>query len=141
MEVTSKLLFRLSVKTSLFSEPGSATVRVSSIVLTKLDILESFDTVKICTGYKCSGRTYDYLPASRSIQGEIEPIYEEFPGWEEDSQGKRLVEEMPANLMKYVRKVEELIGVPVYLVSTNPKREDIIELKDFKSSESILGSY
>ncbi|MGL9719057.1 MAG: adenylosuccinate synthase [Wolbachia sp.] len=114
---------------------------VSSIVLTKLDILDSFDTVKICTGYKCSGRIYGYLPASHSIQGELEPIYEEFPGWKENTQGKRSVEELPANLMKYVRKIEELIGVPIYLISTSPKREDVIKLKDFKFSENILASY
>ncbi|MGL9732920.1 MAG: adenylosuccinate synthase [Wolbachia sp.] len=114
---------------------------VSSIVLTKLDILDSFDTVKICNGYKCSERIYDYLPASHSIQGELEPIYEEFPGWKENTQGKRSVEELPINLMRYVRKIEELIGVPIYLISTSPKREDIIELKDFKFSERIFTSY
>lgn len=68
-------------------------------------------------------------------------MYEEFPGCKEDTQGKRLVEEISANLMKCIRKVEELIGVRIYLISTNPKREDIIELKVFKSSESILASY
>ncbi|MGL9718026.1 MAG: adenylosuccinate synthase [Wolbachia sp.] len=114
---------------------------VSSIVLTKLDILDSFDTVKICTSYKYSEGIYDYLPASHSIQEELEPIYEEFPGWKENSQGKRSIKELPANLIKYVRRVEELIGVPIHLISTSPKREDIIELKDFKFSESIFASY
>ena len=103
---------------------------VSSIVLTKLDILDSFDTIKIGTGYKYGRKMYDYLPASHSIQKELEPIYEEFPGWKEKTQGKRSVKELPANLMKYVRKIEELIGVPIHLISTSPKREDVIKLKN-----------
>ena len=103
---------------------------VSSIVLTKLDILDSFDTIKIGTGYKYGGKMYDYLPASHSIQKELEPIYEEFPGWKEKTQSKRSVKELPANLMKYVRKIEELIGVPIHLISTSPKREDVIKLKN-----------
>ncbi|MDM8335609.1 adenylosuccinate synthase [Wolbachia pipientis] len=113
---------------------------VSSIVLTKLDILDSFDTIKVCTGYKYSGEIYDYLPASHSIQEELEPIYEEFPGWKENTQGKRSVKELPLNLMKYMRRVEELVGVPIHLISTSPKREDVIELRDVKFSEGALVS-
>ncbi len=104
---------------------------VSSIVLTKLDVLNSFDTIKICTGYKYSGKMYDYLPASHSIQGELEPIYEEFPGWKENTQGKRSIETLPINLIKYIEGLEKLIGVPIHLISTSPKREDVIKLKDF----------
>ncbi len=111
---------------------------VSSVALTKLDILDSFDRIKICTGYEYNGRVYDYLPASHSIQGKLEPIYEEFPGWKESTQGKRLVKELPANLIRYIRRVEELIGVPIHLISTSPKREDVIKLRDFKLSKSAL---
>ncbi len=111
---------------------------VSSVVLTKLDILDSFDRIKICTGYEYNGRGYDYLPASHAIQGKLEPIYEEFPGWKERTQGKRLVKELPTNLIRYIRRVEELIGVPIHLISTSPKREDVIKLRDFKLSERVL---
>ncbi len=104
---------------------------VSSIVLTKLDVLDSFDTIKICTDYKYSGKMYDYLPASHSIQEELEPIYEEFPGWKENTQGKRSIEALPINLIKYIDRLEKLIGVPIHLISTSPKREDVIKLKDF----------
>ncbi len=74
---------------------------------------------------------YDYLPASHSIQGELEPIYEEFPGWKENTQGKRSIETLPINLIKYIEGLEKLIGVPIHLISTSPKREDVIKLKDF----------
>ncbi|GFQ93541.1 adenylosuccinate synthetase [Trichonephila clavata] len=104
---------------------------VSSIVLTKLDVLDSFDTIKICTDYKYSGKMYDYLPASHSIQEELEPVYEEFPGWKENTQGKRLIKALPTNLIKYIEGLEKLIGVPIHLISTSPKREDVIKLKDF----------
>ncbi|MCV3769268.1 MAG: adenylosuccinate synthase [Wolbachia pipientis] len=111
---------------------------VSCVVLTKLDILDSFDRIKICTGYKYNRKRYDYLPASYSIQGRLEPIYEEFPGWKESTQGKRLIKELPKNLIRYIRRVEELIGVPIYLISTSPKREDVIKLRDFKLSKNAL---
>lgn len=103
---------------------------VSSIVLTKLDVLDSFDTIKICTGYKYSGKMYDYSPASHSIQEELEPIYEEFPGWKENTQGKRSIEALPINLIKYIEGLEKLIGVPIHLISTSPNREDVIKLKN-----------
>ncbi|MDG7056408.1 MAG: adenylosuccinate synthase [Wolbachia endosymbiont of Meromenopon meropis] len=110
---------------------------VSSVVLTKLDILDSFERVKICTGYKFNGKIYDYLPVSHSIQAQLEPIYEEFSGWKENTYGKRFIEELPQNLIKYVRKIEELIGVSVYLISTSPEREDIVELRDFKFTKNV----
>lgn len=103
---------------------------VSSIVLTKLDILDSFDKIKICTRYKHNGQEYDYLPASHSIQEELEPIYEELPCWRESTQGKRSMDSLPVNLIKYIERIEELVGVPICLISTSPKREDIIELKE-----------
>jgi adenylosuccinate synthase len=104
---------------------------VSSVVLTKLDILDSFDTIKICTGYKYDGISYDYLPASHSIQERLEPIYEELPGWKENTQGTRSTEGLPINLVKYIERIEGLIGVPIHLVSTSPRREDVIIFKKF----------
>ncbi|APR97754.1 adenylosuccinate synthase [Wolbachia endosymbiont of Folsomia candida] len=114
---------------------------VSSVVLTKLDILDSFDAIKICTGYKYDGSLYDYLPASHSIQERLEPIYEELPGWKESTQGTRSTDGLPVNLMKYIERVEELIGVPIHLVSTSPKREDVIELKTFEFHKNVFVSY
>lgn len=111
---------------------------VSSVVLTKLDILDSFDTIKICTGYKCDDGLYDYLPASHSIQERLEPIYEELQGWKENTQGTRSTEGLPVNLIKYIERIEGLIGVPIHLVSTSPKREDVIELKGFECFEGVL---
>lgn len=107
---------------------------VLSIVLTKLDILDSFDTIKICTGYQYNNKEYDHLPASNAIQEKLEPIYEELPGWRENTQGKQYAEKLPANLINYIKRIEQLIGVPISLISTSPKREDIIVLKKFNES-------
>lgn len=111
---------------------------VSSVVLTKLDVLDSFDRIKVCTSYEYEKKIYDYLPASHVMQGRLEPIYEEFPGWKESIQGKRLVKELPTNLIRYIRRVEELIGVPIHLISTSPRREDVIKLRDFELSKRVL---
>ncbi|WP_333023886.1 adenylosuccinate synthase [Wolbachia endosymbiont of Pentidionis agamae] len=98
---------------------------ISSIVLTKLDVLDSFDTIKVCTGYKYRNIVYDYLPAANKIQDNLEPIYEELPGWKENTRSKRSTGELPINLKRYIKRIEELIEVPVSLISTSPEREDI----------------
>ncbi|MDX2072892.1 MAG: adenylosuccinate synthase [Alphaproteobacteria bacterium] len=103
---------------------------ISGIALTKLDVLDGFETIKICTGYKHNGTLYDYLPAASSIQAEIEPIYEEMPGWSESTHGKQSWADLPAQAIKYVRRIEELIECQVALLSTSPKREDTILVKD-----------
>ena len=105
------------------------TVRTSGIhgiALTKLDILDGFDTIKICTGYRLDGVEIDYLPASQAQQARVEPIYESFEGWTGTTGGARSWKELPAQAIKYVRRIEELIGAPVALVSTSPEREDTI---------------
>ncbi|GJD86700.1 MULTISPECIES: adenylosuccinate synthase [Methylobacterium] len=105
------------------------TVRTSGIhgiALTKLDILDGFETIRICTGYRLDGQTIDHLPASQAAQGRVEPIYEEFPGWAETTAGARSWAELPAQAIKYVRRIEELIGAPVALLSTSPERDDTI---------------
>ncbi|WCR53645.1 MAG: Adenylosuccinate synthetase [Wolbachia endosymbiont of Ctenocephalides orientis wCori] len=102
---------------------------VSSIVLTKLDILDSFEKIKICVGYKHNGKEYDYLPASHSIQEELAPVYEELTGWKESTQGKRSTENLPTNLIQYIERIQELVGVPINSISTSPKREDVIMFK------------
>ncbi|MFW0777068.1 MAG: adenylosuccinate synthase [Rickettsiales bacterium] len=102
----------------------------TGIALTKLDVLDGFEKVKICVGYKHGDKTYDYLPASTRIQQEIEPVYEEMEGWSESTQGKRSWAELPAQAIKYIRRIEELIECQVALLSTSPKREDTILVKD-----------
>jgi adenylosuccinate synthase len=103
---------------------------ISGIALTKLDVLDGFETIKICVGYKHDGKLYDYLPASMKIQAEVEPIYEEMPGWSESTHGKRSWAELPAQAIKYIRRIEELIECQVALLSTSPKREDTIMVHD-----------
>lgn len=103
---------------------------INGIALTKVDVLDGLETVKICTGYKYEDKTYDYLPASMKIQAGIEPIYEEMEGWSESTQGKTSWAELPAQTIKYVRRIEELIGCNVAMLSTSPKREDTILVTD-----------
>ncbi len=103
---------------------------ITGIALTKLDVLDGFDTIKICIGYKHGDTLYDYLPASSAIQAEITPIYEEMPGWSESTYGKQSWADLPAQAIKYVRRIEELIECQVALLSTSPKREDTILVKD-----------
>jgi adenylosuccinate synthase len=100
------------------------------IALTKLDVLDGFDEVKICTGYKLGGKTIDYLPAGVKDQETVEPIYETLPGWKEVTRGARSSKDLPANAIKYIRRIEELIGCPAALVSTSPEREDVILMRD-----------
>ena len=105
------------------------TVRTSGInglALTKLDILDGFKTIEVCTGYRLDGREVDYLPAAESAQARVEPIYETIEGWQERTAGARSWAELPAQAVKYVRRIEELIGCPVALLSTSPEREDTI---------------
>jgi len=102
------------------------TSGINGIALTKLDILDGFDEIKICVRYRLDGQEIDYLPASQSAQARIEPIYETIEGWSQTSAGARSWLDLPAQAIKYVRRVEELIGAPVALVSTSPEREDTI---------------
>ncbi|MGB3723821.1 MAG: adenylosuccinate synthetase, partial [Pacificimonas sp.] len=103
---------------------------VSGIALTKLDVLDTFEKLRICTGYRVDGETYDYLPASTQAQLAAEPIYEEFDGWEGTTVSARSWNDLPAQAIKYVRRIEELVGCPVALVSTSPEREDTILVTD-----------
>jgi adenylosuccinate synthase len=103
---------------------------ITGIALTKLDVLDGFETIKICIGYKHGGKLYDYLPASLKIQSEVEPIYEEMPGWSESTHGRRSWADLPAQAIKYIRRIEELIECQVALLSTSPEREDTILVKD-----------
>jgi len=105
---------------------------INGIALTKLDVLDDLPKgeLKICVGYKLDGVELDYLPAAQGAQARVEPIYETVEGWTESTRGARSWAELPARCIKYVRRLEELIGVPVALLSTSPKREDTILVHD-----------
>jgi adenylosuccinate synthase len=103
---------------------------VDGICLTKLDVLDGFDEIKVCTGYQLDGQTLDYLPADANLQARLTPVYETLEGWKETTRGARSWAQLPANAIKYVRRVEELIGTPVSLLSTSPDRDDTITVQD-----------
>jgi len=103
---------------------------INGIALTKLDVLDGLDEIKVCTGYKLDGQVIDYLPASQGAQARVEPIYETLEGWKGTTAGARSWADLPAQAVKYVRYIEELIGAPVALLSTSPEREDTILVTD-----------
>jgi len=103
---------------------------VTGIALTKIDVLDGFETIKICTGYKLDGQELDYLPSNAQEQARVEPIYEEIEGWEGTTVGARSWADLPAQAIKYIRRIEELIECPVASVSTSPEREDTILVRD-----------
>ncbi|WP_428925972.1 adenylosuccinate synthase [Marinibacterium sp. SX1] len=103
---------------------------INGIALTKLDVLDGFETLKICVGYELDGQRIDYLPTAADHQSRATPIYEEMPGWSESTEGARSWADLPANAIKYVRRVEELIGCNVALLSTSPERDDTILVTD-----------
>ncbi len=103
---------------------------VSGIALTKLDVLDGMDELKICTGYRLNGEEIDYLPTAAAQQARIEPVYETMPGWSESTFGARRWLDLPAEAIKYVKRVEELIETPVALLSTSPERDDTILVTD-----------
>ncbi|MEP3845262.1 MAG: adenylosuccinate synthase [Paracoccaceae bacterium] len=107
-----------------------ATSGVNGIALTKLDVLDGFETLRICTGYELDGERIDYLPTAANHQARCTPIYEDMPGWSESTEGARSWADLPANAIKYVRRVEELIDCPVAMLSTSPEREDTILVRD-----------
>lgn len=102
------------------------TSGINGIALTKLDVLDGLEEIKICVGYELDGERIDYLPASQGAQERVKPIYETMPGWKESTEGARTWAELPAQAIKYVRHVEELIGAPVAILSTSPERDDTI---------------
>jgi adenylosuccinate synthase len=103
---------------------------ISGIALTKLDVLDGLPTLKICTGYRLGEETFSYLPAGLKAQAALTPVYEDMEGWSETTQGARTWRDLPANAVKYVRRIEELIGAPVALLSTSPQRDDTILMRD-----------
>ena len=103
---------------------------ITGIALTKLDVLDTFDTIKVCTGYRIGSEQFDYLPPHAADQARVEPVYEEVEGWPGSTRGARSWADLPARAIKYVRRIEELIRCPVALVSTSPERDDTILVRD-----------
>ena len=106
------------------------TAGITGMALTKLDVLDGFETLRICTGYECNGRLIDSFPANAAEQAACTPVYEEMPGWSETTYGARSWADLPANAVKYIRRLEELTQMPVALLSTSPERDDTILVRD-----------
>ncbi|EDP64736.1 Adenylosuccinate synthase [alpha proteobacterium BAL199] len=103
---------------------------INGIALTKPDVLDGFETLKVCTGYRLDGQELDYLPAGQAAQARVEPVYETMEGWKDSTRGARSWAQLPANAIKYIRRIEELIEAPVALLSTSPERDDTILVRD-----------
>ena len=103
---------------------------VHGMALTKLDVLDGFDELRVCTGYRLDGRDLAYLPAHAADQAAVEPVYESFEGWHESTAGARSWAQLPAAAIKYIRRIEELTDCPVAMVSTSPERQDTILVRD-----------
>lgn len=103
---------------------------ITGLALTKLDVLDGFEQLKVCTGYRIGDRAFDYFPSGLTDQARVEPIYEYLDGWSETTRGARSWKDLPANAIKYVKRIEELVSCPVAILSTSPERNDTILVKD-----------
>jgi len=103
---------------------------IHGIALTKLDVLDGLDELKVCVGYNINGTTYDRLPAAANLQSAAVPIYERLEGWQDSTKGARNFRDLPATAIKYIRRIEELIEAPAALLSTSPERDDTILVRD-----------
>jgi adenylosuccinate synthase len=102
---------------------------VSGLCVTKLDVLDGFDEIRVCTAYRLNGETLEAPPLDATKWSELEPVYESFPGWDDSSRGATRLEDLPANARKYLKNMEELCGAPVHIISTGPERSENIILK------------
>jgi adenylosuccinate synthase len=109
---------------------SAAVGGITGIALTKIDVLDGFEQVSICTGYTLDGAALDYFPSHAADQARVVPIYETMPGWQESTAGARSWADLPGQAIKYIRRIEELIRCPVALVSTSPERDDTILVRD-----------
>ena len=103
---------------------------IDGIALTKLDVLDGLESLKVCTGYRYRGDTLSVFPAGCEAQAGVEPVYETLDGWSESTYGARSWADLPATAIKYIRRIEELIEAPVALLSTSPERDDTILVRD-----------
>ncbi len=115
---------------SVLVRQTAITGGIDGIALTKLDILDTFETIEVCVGYRLGDKVLDYLPADANDQAKLVPVYETLEGWQSSTRGARRWADLPANAIKYVRRIEELIEAPVALLSTSPDRDDTIMVRD-----------
>ena len=115
---------------SVMVRQACAVSGVTGLALTKLDVLDGFDEIKICTHYKLGDRILSHFPAGMTDQANVEPVYETVKGWKGSTRGARSWTQLPGEAVKYVRRLEELVGKPVALLSTSPEREDVILMRD-----------
>ena len=101
---------------------------IDLLALTKLDVLDNMDELKICVGYRINGGFYDHFPAASALQSRVEPVYETLQGWSGNTAGTRKQSDLPAEALEYVRRIEAAVGVQVRYLSTSPERNDVIEL-------------
>jgi adenylosuccinate synthase len=97
--------------------------------LTKLDVLDGLESLKLCTGYMLHGKTIDIFPVGAEDAESCEPIYEEMPGWKDSTVGAKSMDALPANARAYIKRIEQLVGIPIDMVSTGPDREETIVLR------------
>ncbi|HIQ48329.1 MAG TPA: adenylosuccinate synthase [Aquifex aeolicus] len=109
---------------------------LSGLVLTKLDVLDVFEEVKVCVAYELDGKVIDYFPASYSQLSRVKPVYETLKGWNKSTKGVKDINELPKEAIDYIRFIEDYIGVPVVMLSTGPKREEYIWLKEILKTKS-----
>ena len=103
---------------------------ITGVALTKLDVLDDLEEIKICVGYELSGKKIDYLPSSQSAQSEVQPVYESVQGWQTSTVNSKSIDELPSLATDYVRRIENLIGAQISLISTSPEREDTILIQN-----------
>ncbi|MED5339440.1 MAG: adenylosuccinate synthetase, partial [Pseudomonadota bacterium] len=103
---------------------------INGIALTKLDVLDSFKEIKICTGYRLKGKRIDYFPSGMSEQKNVRPIYETIKGWGQQTRGLKAFKNLPLRSVKFIKKIEKLVGVPITMISTSERREDTILVKN-----------
>ncbi len=103
---------------------------IDGLALTKLDVLDGLPEIRVASAYRLGDQLLDHLPALPSLQARVEPVYETLEGWQDSTRGARSWAELPATAIKYVRRVEELVGAPVSLLSTSPERQDTILMRD-----------
>jgi adenylosuccinate synthase len=100
------------------------------MALTKLDVLDGFDEIRICTHYRIGDRVLNHFPSGMTEQAQVQPVFETVKGWKGSTRGARSWTQLPGEAVKYVRRLEELVGKPVALLSTSPEREDVILMRD-----------
>jgi adenylosuccinate synthase len=102
---------------------------VSGMCLTKLDVLDGLESLQICTGYTIDGKSADIFPVGAEDAARCKPVYETMAGWKESTVGAKSLDALPANARAYIKRIEELVGVPIDMVSTGPDREETIVLR------------